>query len=422
MRSAALALLLPVLLVGAACSAPGSDSTGESTADIRSKQKSGGCDISRDDILGSVGGARREAITRGFTWLDDNVPYSQSATHEGYRTDCSGFVSMCWQLNKPGETTSSFAEQNGYHFLNSYDELIPGDAIDAAGHHVVLFLGWNDDAHSGICVLEQASTASDMQFRVRSTSSLKSGGFKPLRNDDFPDDEGLGGAPAVPKGSTSGSVPAPQGDDDDSSLPSTDPSTDPGPPPRPAPTAPFPTFPTPPTTPTIPPSSSSGGACIPLGTTKACMAAAATKGLQCGTVSDGCGGTINCDNVDGFGCTSDATCTDHKCAPNTGTTPPAKPSPSTPPKAPGVTPAKPSPGDPDTKTQGEPGDVNGDGDKDKASDPSSLKSPAKPNNSSSGCSAAPRSGSDATSDAAGSAGLAFAVAALLKRRRRAAQK
>jgi MYXO-CTERM domain-containing protein len=409
-----------VLLVGAACSAPGSDSTGESSAEIHSKESGGsGCAMSRDQILNSVGGVRREAITRGFTWWDDNVPYSQSATHEGYRTDCSGFVSMCWQAGQPGETTSSFADQNGYHFLDSYDQLIPGDAIDAAGHHVVLFLGWNDDAHSGICVIEQASTASDMQFRVRTTSSLKSGGFKPLRPDNFPDDEALGGAAPVPSsGSGSGTQPTAGGDDDDSTLPTSGPSTDPTDPGPSGPSVPsqppsFPSFPSFPTTPTTPPSS--GGACVPLSTLKACMAAAATSGLQCGTVSDGCGGTINCDNVDGFGCTSDATCTKNKCTPKTAPSNPAPSSTSKPTPAP-KTPSN----DPDntSKTQGEPGDVGDTGNGDKSSDPSSLQAPAKQPTASGGCSTAP----SGTGDATGSAGLAFAVVALLKRRRRNAQK
>jgi MYXO-CTERM domain-containing protein len=404
-RSVAFACLLPALLVGAACSPPAGDATGEATAEVHSHEQSGAsCSLSRDTILSSVGGVRRDALTRGFVWFDNNVPYSQShsSLQDGYRRDCSGFVSMCWQVpvgnGSDGETTSSFASSSDYHFLDSYDDLIPGDAIDAAGHHVVLFVGWNDDAHSGICTLEEEDTALGIQFHVRSTSSLK-GSYKPLRPNDFPDDEALGGASP---GSSSGSTTVPSGsaagdDDDDSSLPTS---------------APSPSTPSFPTTPTIPPSSG-GGACVPLSTTKACMAAAATKGLQCGTVSDGCGGTINCDNVDGFGCTSDATCTSHKCVAKTApAAPPVKPAPSST--------AKPGQGDPDTHTQGEPGDVGDTGDGNNSSSTPALKSPAKPTASSSGCSAAP--GSAGTGDVTGSAGLAFAVGLLLKRRRRAAQK
>jgi hypothetical protein len=48
-----------------------------------------------------------------------------------------------------------------------------------------LFLGWNDAAHTAACVLEEASTASDMQFRTRTVSSLKASSFKPIRADKF---------------------------------------------------------------------------------------------------------------------------------------------------------------------------------------------------------------------------------------------
>ncbi len=40
--------------------------------------------------------ARSTAVNRGLAWVSAHVPYSQSGTHDGYRTDCSGFASMCW--------------------------------------------------------------------------------------------------------------------------------------------------------------------------------------------------------------------------------------------------------------------------------------------------------------------------------------
>jgi hypothetical protein len=57
-----------------------------------------------------------------------------------------------------------------------------------------MFLGWNDAQKRGACVLEQASTASDMQFRVRTTASLKSGGYKAIRANKLRNDTG---APAT---------------------------------------------------------------------------------------------------------------------------------------------------------------------------------------------------------------------------------
>jgi len=35
-------------------------------------------------------------IANAKTWLNPPVPYSQTAYHNGYRTDCSGYVSMAW--------------------------------------------------------------------------------------------------------------------------------------------------------------------------------------------------------------------------------------------------------------------------------------------------------------------------------------
>ena len=40
--------------------------------------------------------SRQTIIARGQDWVDKHVPYDQGKTHDGYRTDCSGFVSMSW--------------------------------------------------------------------------------------------------------------------------------------------------------------------------------------------------------------------------------------------------------------------------------------------------------------------------------------
>lgn len=193
-RLAALTLVLSSLL-GAGCSAAADDDSlaegdgddGDSAATAEALSSS--CTLSRDEILDSVAGARREAIERGFGWYDAKVPYSQARSHAGYRTDCSGFVSMCWELGR-SYTTASFSSGTASRALRSYSELEPADALvyRRNGHgHIVLFLGWSDDAHTKACVLEQASTASDMQFRTRAVSSLKASGFKAIRADKLED-------------------------------------------------------------------------------------------------------------------------------------------------------------------------------------------------------------------------------------------
>ena len=101
------------------------------------------CGLSRAAILASVSGGRKTAIERGFAWYDAHVPYSQSKYHEGYRTDCSGFVSMSWQLGT-SFTTLDFIDGTGDDtLLASYASLLPGDALvhrSGGEGHVVLFV------------------------------------------------------------------------------------------------------------------------------------------------------------------------------------------------------------------------------------------------------------------------------------------
>jgi putative cell wall-binding protein len=112
---------------------------------------------------------RSVVVSRGRAWLYDRVPYSQSATHEGYRTDCSGFTSMCWAIGKPGLSTRTLYRAST---LTTLGALQPGDAMCYPGHHVFLFLGWANSAHTSIVSLEEASTKLGTISRVRSVSSL----------------------------------------------------------------------------------------------------------------------------------------------------------------------------------------------------------------------------------------------------------
>ncbi|MCC6903051.1 MAG: hypothetical protein IT377_29040 [Polyangiaceae bacterium] len=142
------------------------------------------CNLSRETILSGTAGGRKAAIERGFTWYDAQVPYSQSSQHEGYRTDCSGFVSMCWELGTSYTTADFIADSGSWSSLGSFDDLAPADAMvyrkNGAGH-IMMFLGWNDVGKTEACVLEQASTADDMQFRARTVDSLISGGYHAIR-------------------------------------------------------------------------------------------------------------------------------------------------------------------------------------------------------------------------------------------------
>src|SRR5512144_2705700 len=101
-----LAILAPLAAV--ACSAATPDPDHGDYGATSDELSSGPCRISRDQILASAGGGRRQAIERAFTWWDAKVPYSQSRSHGGYRPDCSGFVSMCWELGQSYTTADCY--------------------------------------------------------------------------------------------------------------------------------------------------------------------------------------------------------------------------------------------------------------------------------------------------------------------------
>nr|WP_240979770.1 glycoside hydrolase family 25 protein [Streptomyces sp. HNM0574] len=108
---------------------------------------------------------RAQMLERAATWLtaDDGaqVPYSQTETwSDGYRQDCSGYVSMTLGLGSPGANTVMLAQDRGLTTPIGIDELKPGDLlIDADGdsntRHVVIFEGWTDDSRTAYTAFEQ---------------------------------------------------------------------------------------------------------------------------------------------------------------------------------------------------------------------------------------------------------------------------
>ncbi|WP_330304833.1 MULTISPECIES: peptidoglycan-binding protein [unclassified Streptomyces] len=102
---------------------------------------------------------RAEIINRAKGWVAAQVPYSMDAYwSDGYRQDCSGFVSMAWSL--PGnEWTGTLG---AYGVRISRDQLQPGDILlfhnpadPEKGSHVVIFGGWTDYTHTYYLAYEQ---------------------------------------------------------------------------------------------------------------------------------------------------------------------------------------------------------------------------------------------------------------------------
>ena len=105
-------------------------------------------------VLGSGDAAfaitRSEILSRAKRWADREVPYSQSAYYDGYRTDCSGMASMAWKLDR-SYTTRSLAP----HGVRIHrDELQPGDMLLKYDYHAMIFYKWANAEHTWYWTLE----------------------------------------------------------------------------------------------------------------------------------------------------------------------------------------------------------------------------------------------------------------------------
>lgn len=93
--------------------------------------------------------------------------------------DCSGFVAFCWGL-PPGShayTTSSLRTIAGKPKYNWFTDMRPGDALNKAGSHVVLFTGYNPDGTINIC--EASGSAGRVVCHKSTWSRFK--GYIPLQ-------------------------------------------------------------------------------------------------------------------------------------------------------------------------------------------------------------------------------------------------
>jgi len=96
--------------------------------------------------------ARSTVLAKAQVWVNNKVPYNQQGYYDGYREDCSGYVSMSWGLNKPGLTTFTLGTVS--HPITK-DDLQPGDILLDRSEHVVLFGGWTDSAKTHYVAYEE---------------------------------------------------------------------------------------------------------------------------------------------------------------------------------------------------------------------------------------------------------------------------
>lgn len=180
----ALSLVSAVSLSSTGCapSGPAEPDTEEpsesGTSAVTSSQK---CDVSNlgsptcQDALASVrlqayAVGRSDIVERGIDWVSRGITYDAGKSFQGYRRDCSGFVSMTWQYKaNPGTIAfPPFSATGQYAIaLDSFDDLAPGDAINKTVReknskgqlvgHVMLFGGWATADHQEMYLIHEYS-------------------------------------------------------------------------------------------------------------------------------------------------------------------------------------------------------------------------------------------------------------------------
>lgn len=109
---------------------------------------------------------RDEVIGRAVSWILQGVPYSQTSwwtdSNGTYRQDCSGYVSMAWNLNqRVNYWTGNLA--NVSHRIAS-SALQPGDILLLPRSHVVLFAGWANSARTKFHLYEEYSRGKPARY------------------------------------------------------------------------------------------------------------------------------------------------------------------------------------------------------------------------------------------------------------------
>jgi Ricin-type beta-trefoil lectin domain len=121
------------------------DASNRNPSQIWISNNAGGPETNNSDI-----------VQRAKAWVDQGIRYNQSAWYQGYRQDCSGFISMAWRL--PTSAVTGTLPQYSVT-LRSKNELRPGDAINnrQAGNsgHVVMFVRWVDQNRGTFIAYEE---------------------------------------------------------------------------------------------------------------------------------------------------------------------------------------------------------------------------------------------------------------------------
>lgn len=117
-------------------------------------------------------------LSRAADWISVPVQYSQvnyySDINGTYRQDCSGYVSMAWDLDYSLTTTGLPAVAT--KVAGGLKDIRPGDIILRTGghNHVFLFVEWANSKHTRATVDEETGVSSPTPYAIRKTLGVSS--------------------------------------------------------------------------------------------------------------------------------------------------------------------------------------------------------------------------------------------------------
>ncbi len=134
-----------------------------------------------------------EIVARAKLWVDAKAPYSQLSYRDGYRMDCSGFVSYAWQVQTPDGRTHSpdgVTLANQFGSLLEFERLAPGDILSNMRYgnegHVVIFVKWIEKGVSFEAYEENGGENYSRAVATKLTlQALKSGGLTIVEYEEY---------------------------------------------------------------------------------------------------------------------------------------------------------------------------------------------------------------------------------------------